>query len=126
MSTGALTSTGWVDWQHLTTLLGSDPCLWTDLGGLHYLTTVPPALPVGATHLWAWRPGRWTRVRIDGDRALATFLTPDGPGLAVAYTTTSGITWGADLRAAECHLEVTLAATEGPAAITFVTSCAPT
>jgi hypothetical protein len=125
---GTLTSTGWVHWDQITALLAGDKCLWTDLGGLHGVADVPPALPVGATHLWAWRTDRWIRVRIDSGRALATTLSPDtaASGVLVTFTKPQGIAWERHERAAECRLSVTLIRTEGPAPITFIADCTPT
>lgn len=125
MTTHSITSTGWTGWDEIVRLLGGDRCLWTDLGGLHH-STAPVRLPVGATHLWAWRPDRWVRVRIDSGRVLATVLTPDAAGTPVVVVESDGIAWGNHKRARECHLQVTLLRTEGPAPITFVKAAEPT
>ncbi|HEY6422837.1 MAG TPA: hypothetical protein VIY28_06235 [Pseudonocardiaceae bacterium] len=118
---GELTSTGWIDWAGVLAMLGKDQCLWVDLGGVHHGPT-PARLPVGATHLWSWRPDRWTRVRFDGDRALATVLTAGSnpQGEPVTARTSEGLPWGQHSRAAEWEHRVTLVVTEGSAPITFV------
>ena len=118
--TGQLTSHGWTDWTSVLTVLDKDQCLWIDLGGLHH-GPAPTRLPVGATHLWSWRPNRWVRVRVDGDRALATVLTTGGniPSEAVTARTSDGLPWGRHSRAAEWEHHVTLIVTEGNAPITF-------
>lgn len=119
--TGGLTSTGWTDWTAVRAVLGQDECFWIDLGGAHQ-GSAPAQLPVGATHLWSWRPDRWTRVRLDGDRVLATLLTAGGntPGEAVTARATDGLPWGRHARAAEWERPVTLVVTEGAIPITFV------
>lgn len=118
---GGLTSTRWTDWADVLDLLGADECLWVDLGGLHH-GLAPARLPVGATHLWSWRPGRWVRVRFDGDRVLATVLTADDNTQSETVTAriTTGLPWGTHSRVAEWKREVTLVVTEGSAPITFV------
>lgn len=118
---GGLTSTGWTDWPRVRAVLGDDECLWVDLGGVHH-GPAPAQLPVGASHLWAWRPDRWARVRFDGDRAVATLLTSGTATRAepVTVRTTDGLPWGHHPRAAEWEHKVTLMITEGPAPITFV------
>lgn len=91
-----LTTTGWTDWPTIRALIGQDPCLWTDLGDPHDGVPAPPDPPIGATHLWSWRPNRWIRVRLDADRALATILTTDPAttgGTPVTYTHTNAIAW---------------------------------
>lgn len=123
MSTHAyLTSTGWTDWATIAELIGADQCLWADLGGLRH-ADAPRQLPIGATHLWSWRPDRWLRIRIDSGKALATILTPDKPSgvpcMRVVMVETDGIPWRNHDRARECHLQVTLRRTEGAAPITF-------
>ena len=125
---GILSSAGWTVWPRIVELIGDDRCLWTDLGGLHYAASVPARLPVGATHLWSWQPDRWTRVRIDVDRALATTLVPGatGDGVAVNFMRSDGISWGKHERAAECQFALTLVRTEGPAPVTFIAACTPT
>lgn len=125
MRIGQLTSTGWVQWPHIAALIGDDRCLWTDLGGLHAGSDCPAALPVGTTHLWAWRPDRWVRVRVDAGRAQATTLSTGGPGDPVTFAKSDGIAWEGHERATECHLSVTLIRTEGRAPITFIASCTP-
>lgn len=119
--TGGLTSSGWIDWAGVLAVLGEDKCLWVDIGGLHY-GSAPARLPVGATHLWSWRPDRWARVRFDGDCVLATVLTTgsDTPGDAVTARVSDGLPWGRHSRAAEWEHPVTLVVTEGSAPITFV------
>ena len=94
---GTLVSTGWVGWSSIVDLVGDDLCLWTDLGGLHSLVPLPSSLPVGATHLWAWRPGRWTRVRLDGGRALATAGAPSANAMLRAATRPSDKTSASSL-----------------------------
>ncbi|MGH3942722.1 MAG: hypothetical protein ACRDTG_29695 [Pseudonocardiaceae bacterium] len=118
--TGQLTRKGWTDWAGVLNVLGEDQCLWIDLGGLHH-GPAPTQLPVGATHLWSWRPNRWARVRFDGDRALATVLTTGGnpQGEAVTVRTSDGLPWGQYSRAAEWQHKVTLIVTEDNAPITF-------
>lgn len=119
---GELTSTGWIDdWAGVLDVLGEDECLWVDLGGVHH-ESAPERLPVGVTHLWSWRPGRWTRVRFDGDRVLATVLTAGSntQGEAVTALLSDGLPWGRHSRAAEWERPVTLVVTEGGAPITFV------
>lgn len=122
---GTLTGTGWVEWTDIAALLDGDPCLWTDLGGLHRLEPAPAALPVGATHLWSWRRDRWVRVRLESGRVLATILIPGATegGTPVTYTTPDGIAWKRHERAAECLLTLQLAQTQGPAPLTFITCC---
>lgn len=117
---GGLTSTGWTGWAGVRAALGGDECLWVDLGGVHH-GPAPARLPVGATHLWSWRPDRWTRVRIDGDRALAAQLTAGvaAPGEPVTVRVTEGLPWGEHSRAAEWHHKLKLLVTEGPTPITF-------
>lgn len=119
--TGRLIRNGWTDWASVLDILGKDQCLWIDLGGLHH-GPAPTQLPVGATHLWSWRPSRWARVRLDGDRALAAVLTTDGntQGEAVTVRTSDGLPWGQHSRAAEWNHKVTLMVTEGNAPITFI------
>jgi hypothetical protein len=119
---GTLATTGWTDWPTIRDLIGSDPCLWTDLGDPHDGAPAPDELPIGATHLWSWRTDRWIRVRFDAGKALATILTLDPEptvGIAVTYTRTEGIAWRNHERARRCDLHVTLIRTEGPAPITF-------
>lgn len=117
---GELDSTGWIDWAGVRAVLGQDMCLWVDLGGVHH-GPVPVHLPVGATHLWSWRPGRWARVRFDGDRALATLLTADvaARGEPVTVRVAEGQPWGRHSRAAKWDHKLTLLVTQGHAPITF-------
>ncbi|MGH8575133.1 MAG: hypothetical protein ACREX8_21565 [Gammaproteobacteria bacterium] len=119
--TGQLTSTGWSDWASVRDVLDEDECFWIDLAGPHH-GPAPPDLPVGATHLWSWRPDRWVRVRVDGDRALATVLTigANQQGEAVTALVSEGLPWRQHSRAAEWEHPVTLVVTEGSAPITFV------
>ncbi|MDQ3274285.1 MAG: hypothetical protein M3Q39_04440 [Actinomycetota bacterium] len=118
---GGLTSTGWIDWAGVRAQLGEDECLWVDLGGVHH-GSAPAHRPVGATHLWSWRPDRWARVRFDGDRALATLLTAGvaAPGEPITIRTAEGLPWERYSRAAEWDHKLTLVVTEGTAPITFV------
>lgn len=118
---GRLTSTGWTDWAGVLDVLGEDKCFWVDLGGVHH-GPAPAQFPVGATHLWSWRPDRWTRVRIDGDRALATVLTTDSntPGKPVTARICDGLPWHQHSRAAEWEHKTTLVITEGATPITFL------
>ncbi|SDH47825.1 hypothetical protein [Pseudonocardia oroxyli] len=116
---GTLSSAGWTTWASTLDLLGADSCLWTDLRGAHH-GPAPAERPIG-THLWAWRPGRWVRVRIDGDRVLSTVLTEGlaEAGEPVTGEIADGVPWGADERAAAWHLPVVLLVTEGQAPLTF-------
>ncbi|MGH3871371.1 MAG: hypothetical protein ACRDSR_07630 [Pseudonocardiaceae bacterium] len=118
---GELTSKGWIGWIDVLDVLGEDECLWVDLGGVHQ-GSAPAQLPVGTTHLWSWRHDRWTRVRFDGDRVLATVLTAhrNAQGKEVTARISDGLPWGRDSRAAEWERNVTLVVTEGPAPVTFV------
>jgi len=117
--TGSLTSTGWTTWDDVRAQLSDDPCLWIDLAGAHH-GPAPAALPV-ATHLWSWRTARWARLRIDGRRVLATFLTEGDTagGTPIVATVADGIPWGRHDRAARWEESVTLISTEGAASITF-------
>lgn len=119
--TGVLTSSGWTDWAEVLGMLGADECLWADLGGIHH-GPAPVRLPVGATHLWSWRPNRWIRVRLDGDRVLATVLTQGNgtPDKSVTARISAGVPWGRHSRTAEWDRRVTLVVTEGHTPITFV------
>jgi hypothetical protein len=121
MTRGTLTGTGWVDWPRVLDLLGEDECLWIDLARGPHLGPAPATLPVGATHLWGWRRDRWTRVRIDGQRALASVLSAgrEPGGEPLEYRVTDGEPWGDDVRAAEWHARLWLLVTEGVAPITF-------
>lgn len=115
---GVLTCAGWSTWAAARTLIDGDACLWVDLRGAHH-GPAPTQRPVG-THLWAWRPGRWVRVRIDGDRVLATVLTEGGgPGERVAGVVSEGVPWGDGGRAAPWSEPVTLLVTEGSSPLTF-------
>lgn len=118
---GGLAGTGWIDWADVRTTLGDDECFWVDLGGAHY-GPAPARQPVGTTHLWSWRPDRWTRVRFDGDRALATVLSAGGSRQDgdVTALVSDGLPWARHSRAAEWENPVTLVVTEGSAPITFV------
>lgn len=118
---GGLTTLGWSDWATVLDRLGDDQCLWVDLGGLHH-GSAPAQLPVGATHLWSWRQDRWTRVRFDGNRVLATVLTAgdNTHDETVTARISDGLPWGRHSRAAEWERRVTLVVTEGSAPITFV------
>lgn len=120
--TGRLDSRGWTDWADVLDVLGEDECLWVDVGGVHH-ECAPAQLPVGATHLWSWRRDRWTRVRFDGDRVLATVLTvggnTQGEEGAVTVLFSAGLPWEGHSRAAEWQRPVTLVMTEGSAPITF-------
>lgn len=118
---GWLTTTGWTDWATVAALIGDDRCHWTGLGPTHADAGVPASAPVGATHLWSWRPGRWVRVRFDGTLALATVLTTHEVTGAVAttFTRVPGVAWGNHSRAACCELEVITLNTDGPAPVTF-------
>lgn len=121
MRSFGLTSTGWIDWAGVRAELGEDECLWVDLGGVHP-EPAPAQRPVGATHLWSWRPDRWTRVRFDGDRVLASVLTAgsSSPSETVTARVSEGLPWGRHSRAAEWKRKVTLMVTEGATPITFV------
>ena len=121
---GALTTTDWTTWEDIRTQLGKDQCIWIDLTGAHH-GPAPTHHPV-ATHLWSWRPHRWTRVRIDGHRVLAAVLTEhDTTNNSridreyVTATTTKGIPWGRHQRAARWEEKVTLIVTGGAHPITF-------
>jgi len=120
--TGWLDSRGWTDWADVLDLLGEDECLWVDVGGVHH-ECAPAQLPVGATHLWSWRRDRWTRVRFDGDRVLATVLTAGGNTQGekgvVTVLFSEGLPWERHSRATEWQHPVTLVMTEGSAPITF-------
>lgn len=118
---GGLTSTGWTDWATVRAELGEDECFWVDLGGAHQ-GSAPAQLPVGATHLWSWRPERWARVRFDGDRVLATLLTAgnDPQGEAVTARISAGLPWERGSRAAEWGYKVTQMVIECSTPITFV------
>jgi hypothetical protein len=118
---GKLTSTGWIEWAGVLDELGEDECLWVDLGGVHQ-GSAPAQLPVGATHLWSWRRDRWTRLRFDGERVLATVLTAgsNSPAETVTARVSDGLPWGRHSRAAEWERNVTLVVTEGASPITFV------
>lgn len=67
------------DWADLVTSLPQATAVWADLDGMHR-APLPEAMPVGATHLWFWDPGRHGRVRIDGELWIAGILaSPEGP-----------------------------------------------
>jgi hypothetical protein len=52
------------DWPTLRAALPAVTAAWADLTGFHITENLPAAAPI-ATHLWAWAPHHWLRVRLD-------------------------------------------------------------
>lgn len=80
------------NWPVLMAALQTMTAAWADLTGFH-VDDVPAAAPQ-TSHLWAWSPGNWLRVRIDQPNWWAALLTTDpsaaDPDLWV--TTEDGLT----------------------------------
>ncbi len=86
-----LTPCGRLAWAEVTALIGGQPCAWADLDGFH-VGPAPPQ-PPAYTHLWAWSPRRWVRVRIDGQTGIAGVLSLDPPGEPVDVHAQHGHLW---------------------------------
>ncbi|GAB1512566.1 hypothetical protein [Actinophytocola sp. KF-1] len=63
------------NWPALVAALPTMTAAWADLTGFH-LDDLPAATPP-ASHLWAWSPGTWLRVRIDQPNWWAALLIPE-------------------------------------------------
>ncbi|SNR87918.1 hypothetical protein SAMN06265360_1277 [Haloechinothrix alba] len=61
------------EWDELRTLTDGWTVAWADVAGFHF-TRMPAGLPQ-TTHLWAWAPGSYLRVRVDGRHWWAALLT---------------------------------------------------
>lgn len=67
------------DWAALVAALPAMTAAWADLAGFHI--DVVPATAPPTSHLWAWSPGTWLRVRVDQPFWWAALLTTR-PGIA--------------------------------------------
>jgi hypothetical protein len=122
-----LTGTGWTTWEHAAAHLHGCATLWTDINGLHH-GDPPDRQPIGATHLWAWRPGTRLRLRFDGHEiALAALHDEPGPGtIPVPTRQHPGQPWGNYERAARWPHPLTLITVDTPLPLTFIHSIDPT
>ncbi|MDV6011654.1 hypothetical protein [Haloechinothrix sp. LS1_15] len=82
------------DWPALHESAEGWTAAWADVEGFHF-TVLPERMPV-TTHLWAWKPDRWLRVRIDGQHWWASLLVhgtdhprPDWAGYSETVEVTS-------------------------------------
>lgn len=64
---------GWVPWARARAEFARMTCAWADLDGWHIAAA--PDNPPLTTHLWAWSPGRWARVRMDGESGVVGLLS---------------------------------------------------
>jgi hypothetical protein len=62
------------DWPTLRAALPALTAAWADLTGFHIAEDLPAVPPTG-THLWAWAPHHWLRVRLDHDHWWAALLS---------------------------------------------------
>jgi hypothetical protein len=85
-----LSAHGRIGWAQAASLLTETECAWTDMTGAH-CGAPPTALPVGASHLWAWNSTRCVRLRFDDDAVYAGELTETGEGEPVTVTLRTGI-----------------------------------
>ena len=63
------------DWAALVTALPTMIAAWADPTGFH-IDVVPASAPP-SSHLWAWSPGTWLRVRVDQPHWWAALLTTE-------------------------------------------------
>jgi hypothetical protein len=68
------------DWVALGEALPDVTAAWADLDGFH-ISSLPPTAPL-STHLWAWAPGLWLRVRLDQPHWWAALLRASAPTTA--------------------------------------------
>ncbi|GAA4415692.1 hypothetical protein GCM10023148_12230 [Actinokineospora soli] len=61
-------------WTTLHTITPHWHTAWADPAGFHHTTHLPTTPPT-TTHLWAWAPHHWLRVRIDHHHWWAALLT---------------------------------------------------
>lgn len=119
--TGHLSGTGWTLWEVARQELDGCACLWGDVNRVHH-GSPPDRRPVGATHLWGWRPGKQVRVRFDGaEVAVAVLRDVGGEGVPVP-TRRRGEPWGDYERAGAWDQEGTLIVVETPLPLTFIHS----
>ena len=88
-----LVAHGLLEWPEVLALVAECQMAWADLDGFHIGS--PPAEAPLATHAWAWRSGRWFRLYLDADQAIAGELTQhESDGREVEVVEHSGFAWG--------------------------------
>lgn len=122
-----LTGRPWQPWSAARTLLDGCECLWVDVDGPHH-RNAPDEIPVGATHLWAWKADHWLRMRLDAGLVATSILSsePGDDGQPTTVRRDTGVPWGSTYeRTAPWEKAIALLTTDTAIPLTFVAGLTP-